>query len=39
MRDYAKIKTEEPFNWKEAIIGALILPGVFGFVLILQVII
>jgi hypothetical protein len=39
MKDYAKIKTKEPFKWGDAVIGALILPAVFAAVLLLQIIV
>ena len=37
MRDYAKIDTSAPINWRDMLISLLILPGTLGMVLILQV--
>jgi hypothetical protein len=36
MKDYAKTNTKEPFKWGEALIGALILPGIFTAVILLK---
>lgn len=37
MKDYAKINTKEPFKWGEAVIGALLLPGVLGWFWLLKI--
>ncbi len=39
MKDYAKINTKEPFKWGEAVIGALLLPGVFMSVYLIKLVI
>lgn len=36
MKDYAKINTQEQFNWLEALISVLLLPGVLIYIFVLK---